>query len=101
MERIEMLNAEGPLPGLTFGCTIRGLGEADLKDEQTRAELRERFIDAGLLVFRDSQVTEDFHLELSRVFGELSIHPLAANLAVPGHPELIALRYERDDETIF
>ena len=95
-----MLNVEAPLPGKTFGCTVRGLSLGDLADEQTRAELRQWFVDAGLLLFCGSEVTDEFHIELSRIFGELYRHPLADNYDVPGYPELIILRCEPGDETV-
>jgi len=92
---------ESPLPGRSFGCTVRGLTLANLDEPDTQAELRRRYIVDGILVFRDSKVTDAFHLALSRLFGELAIHPLAAQIGVPGMPELIRLRYEREEETVY
>ncbi|MBV1916645.1 MAG: TauD/TfdA family dioxygenase [Sphingomonadaceae bacterium] len=51
---------------------------------EIRAELRRLWIEYGLIVFRGSRVTPEFQVDLSEVFGESEIHPVASFQ----HPEI-------------
>jgi taurine dioxygenase len=74
---------------LTFGAIVRGITLEKLKGEENRRRLRELWYQHGLLVFRDNPVTNELHLELSRVFGQLEGHFLKDRI-VEGHPELVS-----------
>ena len=83
--KVEMLQ-----DGLDFGRKICGLRLADLEREDVRNELRAIWLRDGVIAFRDSEVTSQFQIELSKVFGELEVHPVP-ELRTPGCPELITM----------
>jgi taurine dioxygenase len=62
-----------PLP---IAAEIHGLSIAQIQHAETRASLYADWMEHGVLVFRDIPVTNAEHLELSRVFGDLELHPL-------------------------
>jgi taurine dioxygenase len=76
---------------LPFGAIVKGLDPEDLKDAETRRRLRELWIREGVLVFRGLE-GESAHLELSRCFGKLMVHP--SKEAHTANPEIIDLRYK-------
>ena len=78
-----------PLKG-DLGAVVRGLDMSCGIDKNTEEFLVELWLDKGLILFDDCPVTAEQHIELSRCFGELEIHPLTA-LRVPGNDELIQL----------
>lgn len=83
--------------GLGFGKEIVGLTPADIEQDAVRRELRDYWLNDGLLVFRGSEVTAPFQVELSKVFGELEIHPVR-ELVNPDTPELINLLSDQERE---
>lgn len=86
--------------GLGFGREVIGLTPGDIEREAVRRELRDHWLNDGLLVFRGSEVTPDFQIALSRVFGELEVHPVR-ELVTEGTPELITLVSDQDKEGLF
>jgi taurine dioxygenase len=86
--------------GLGFGKQVVGLARQDIDREAVRAELRDYWIRDGLVVFRGSEVTPEFQIALSRVFGELEVHPIP-ELRSADHPELITLVSDKDKEGLF
>jgi taurine dioxygenase len=68
---------------------VKGVNHLPLDDADTRQLLR-AFRDSAVLVFRDLQLTEASHISLTRLFGELLIHPLEF-LRHPEYPEIISL----------
>jgi taurine dioxygenase len=86
--------------GLGFGRQVLGLASNDIEREAVRRELIDYWINDGLILFRDSDVTPEFQIELSRVFGELEIHPIG-ELRDADHPELITLVSDQHKEGLF
>ncbi len=86
-------------PDLTFGKTVRGLTSADIRDEAVRKQLRHHWVVDGMVVFRDGEINEEFHLALSRIFGPLEAHPVKEILTA-GKPELITLVSKPEDATV-
>jgi taurine dioxygenase len=82
-------------PDLPFGRIIRGLTPTAIKDEAVRADLRRHWAEAGFLMFCDSALTEDFHIDLSRVFGPLEVHK-TREFVDTRRPELITIAMEED-----
>ena len=82
-----------------FGALVRGLRMSDLSDVGFVEQLRKTFSTNGVLVFRDTDVTTELHLALSRVFGQLEIHHMKEK-NVPGHPELWELTADAEVEGI-
>jgi taurine dioxygenase len=78
---------------LPFGAIVSGLEFEDLRDTETRRRLRDLWIREGVLVFRSIE-GESAHLELSRCFGKLMVHP--SKEAHTANPEIIDLRYKPD-----
>ena len=58
-------------PDLAFGKTIRGLTSEHIRDPEVCDQLRRHWVEDGMVVFRDGEINEDFHLALSRIFGPL------------------------------
>ncbi len=81
----------GPLsPELSFGKVVSGLQPSDIEQEAMREDLRHLWIQDGLIVFRDGDVTDEFQLDLSRIFGPLEPHPVK-ELQSDKNPDLITL----------
>ncbi len=83
--KVEVLHQD-----LDFGRKILGLRIGDLEREEVREELRDYWRRDGVIAFQDSDVTSEFQIELSKVFGELEVHPVP-ELRTPGCPELITM----------
>lgn len=86
--------------GLGFGRQIIGLTPADIEVDAVRRELRDYWLQDGLIVFRGSEVTPQFQIDLSRIFGELEVHPIP-ELVTDGTPELITLVSDQNKEGLF
>jgi len=86
-------------PELNFGKIIRGLTSRDIEREPVREALRRHWVEDGLVLFRDGEVSEQFQLDLSRIFGPLEKHPIP-ELVDQGNPELITLTSTPDNVTI-
>jgi taurine dioxygenase len=91
--RIEQLS-----PELGFGKIVRGLESADIAKESVRTELRRAWVNDGLLVFRDGEISDDFQVGLSLVFGPLERHPVR-EIQVEANPDLIRLTSVPGDST--
>jgi len=68
--------------------TIRGLRRAQLDDPSVQERLRHHWIQDGLVVFRDGDNDQEFHLTLSKIFGPLAEHPVK-EVMNKDNPELI------------
>jgi taurine dioxygenase len=86
-------------PELNFGKIIRGLTARDIESEEVREALRRHWIEDGLVLFRDGEISEQFQLDLSRIFGPLDKHPVQEILDL-NNPELITLTSAPDNVTI-
>jgi taurine dioxygenase len=74
---------------MPVGAEITGLTPGMETEPAIAAALRAAWVDHGILLFRDVD-TIDYHLSLSRVFGELELHPYP-ELRSDLHPLLIEL----------
>ena len=82
-----------------IGCEIHGLTFDDLDDPQIRQELVGHWVEHGLIVFRGVEGPE-FHVKLSRVFGETQAHP---GVAATGKPmnEVVRITYDPNDADVW
>lgn len=60
---------------LSFGATVRGVTFEALEDEAIRQQLRDLFVDRGMIVFKDMEPTAKMQVAVSKVFGPLKDHP--------------------------
>jgi taurine dioxygenase len=75
-----------------YGAVVQGLTEASLVEERVREDLRALWIEHGLIIFK-GEVSESFHVALSKVFGKVEPHPVK-EVHVPGFPELMNISYD-------
>lgn len=76
------------LPGFVLGAE---------RTPAERAELRSLWLEHGLLLVRDPDVTSESQIAFSRGFGELEAHPLGQTVRSQAHEELLVL--DNRDET--
>ena len=69
------LNIRDLAPDLEFGARVSGLTWDNIGDEALRAQLRQLFVDRGLIVFEDMEPSPKMQVELSKIFGPLKDHP--------------------------
>jgi taurine dioxygenase len=88
---------------MQVGAEIVGLTEANEFDEQTQEDLYATWMEYGLLLFRNI-TTIEHHIELSRCFGELELHPIPSMRAkedplfmTVGGEDASALVYDETD----
>jgi len=86
--------------GLGLGKEIIGLSHDDIARDAVRRELLDYWVADGLIVFRGSTVTPGFQIDLSRILGELEIHPIP-ELRAKENPELITLVSDQNREGLF
>ena len=79
------------------GVELPGLVLGEARTDAERAELRALWLEHGLLLIRDPDVTPESQIEFSRDFGELEAHPLGAAVRSSEHEELLVL--DNRDET--
>ena len=72
MAELQITNLEDDL---SFGARVRGVTIENVFDEGVREQLRQLFVDRGMIVFEDIEQTNKMHVELSKVFGPLKDHP--------------------------
>ena len=59
-------------PGLSFGNRVDGVTWDNIEDEELRAQLRQLFIERGVLVFENMEPSPKMQVALSQVFGPVS-----------------------------
>jgi len=72
MSGIEVSNLRDDL---NFGARVRGANWETLADPAVRKQLKELFVERGMIVFEDMEPTAKMQVELSTVFGPLKDHP--------------------------
>ena len=84
--------------GVAPGVLVSGLSRADIDDSSVCRQLRELWIDQGVIVFRGLSGTET-HMALSRVFGILTAHPSGVSRNAE-HPELSDIHFRPGDANV-
>ncbi len=85
-----------PLRDAAFGAEVRGL-DPDRIDDTDRSRLRQAFLDHGLLLMKGLEaISPEQHVELSRIFGVPTIHPIPT-IRLAECPEIIVLEAEGGD----
>ncbi|WP_340317990.1 TauD/TfdA dioxygenase family protein [Rhizorhabdus argentea] len=79
------------VPLESVGIQIVGLDLGRLNDPALREELYTLWLEHGIILFRGTGATREQHLELSRVFGPLEVHPIP-KVRVPGQEELVEIK---------
>jgi taurine dioxygenase len=74
-----------PLSG-RIGAEVDGVDLTKL-DDGLFAEVHQAFLDHGVIVFRDQQLSHENLIEFGRRFGDLDVHPIAVGMEE--YPEII------------
>lgn len=77
-----------------YGVNVHGLRLGDLTDSATCEALRALWAEHGLVVFK-TDPSPELQIAVSKIFGELDIHP-AKEILVEGRPELLHLRHDQE-----
>ena len=80
--------------GAYLGAEISGIDLSKPIDMETADLLRDQLLEHQVLIFRDQDISIEAQLEFGRMFGELSVHPLAPN--DKNTPELIVFDNDQD-----
>ena len=77
-----------------LGAEVCGVNVAMPMSEQQFGEIYQAFLDHGILLFRNQDVTREQHIEFSRRFGELDRHDALPRDRHPQYPELLMVTNE-------
>ncbi len=78
------------IPTGTVGAMIDGVDIAAGLDDQQFTELREAFIEHGVIFLRDQHITPDQHVEFAHRWGEINVNRFFR--PVDGHPLIAEVR---------
>ena len=84
-----------PISG-ALGAEILGVDLAAGIDDETFARIRETFLEHGVIVIRDQDLTPEQHLAAARRFGPINVNRFFT--PVDGHPEVAEVRKEPDQK---
>jgi len=82
-----------------LGAEVCGVDVAKAMSESTFGEIYHAFLQHGILLFRDQDITREQHIEFSRRFGELDRHEALPRDRHPRYPELLMVTNEPSDGT--
>jgi taurine dioxygenase len=77
-----------------IGAEIRGLDLSISLDNEAFAGVHQAFLDWGVLVFREQELSRDQHKSFARRFGNLHTHPM--NNKGTGDPEVLVVKTTED-----
>ncbi len=77
-----------------LGAEVCDIDVAAPMSEVAFGEIYKAFLDHGILLFRDQDITREQHIEFSRRFGELDKHESLPQDRHPDHPELLLVTNE-------
>jgi taurine dioxygenase len=77
-----------------LGAEVCDIDVAWPMGERQFGEIYKAFLDHGILLFRNQDVTREQHIEFSRRFGELDRHEALPRDRHPGYPELLMVTNE-------
>ena len=77
------------------GALISGVQLGDIDDE-TFGEIRRALNEHCVVFFRDQELTVEQHIAFGRRFGELDVHPAAANAT--GHAEILVISADENSD---
>ncbi len=86
-------------PELSFGAVVRGLSMDQITEERVREDLRRLWAQDGLLLFREGEISDEFQVALSKVFGPLGEHPVR-EVQSDANPDLIRITSLPGDSTV-
>ena len=72
-----------------LGAEVCGVNVSQPMNEAFFGEIYKAFLDYGILLLRDQDITREQHIEFSRRFGELDRHESLPRDRHPDHPELL------------
>lgn len=75
-----------------LGLELMGVDLSKPLDARTEQEIRDAWIDAGVLLFRNAVHSPEEHMQFSTIFGELEPSAIK-NIRDPDYPYLITLAY--------
>ena len=59
----------------SFGSRVSGINWGNINDEDLREQMRQLFIQRGVIVFEDMEPSPRLQVELSKIFGPIKDHP--------------------------
>jgi taurine dioxygenase len=77
-----------------LGAEVCDVDVAGAMSEQQFGEIYRAFLDNGILLFRNQDITREQHIEFSRRFGELDRHEALPRDRHPQYPELLMVTNE-------
>lgn len=77
-----------------LGAEVCDIDVAGAMSEQRFGEIYRAFLDNGILLFRNQDITREQHIEFSRRFGELDRHDALPRDRHPQYPELLMVTNE-------
>lgn len=77
-----------------LGAQVCGVDLAAPMSEAEFGDIYQAFLDHGILLFRDQDITREQHIQFSRRFGELDRHESLPRDRHPLHPELLLVTNE-------
>ncbi len=78
----------------SLGAEVCGVDASRATSEQAFGEIYRAFLDHGILLLRNQQLTREQHIEFSRRFGELDRHDALPRDRHPQYPELLMVTNE-------
>ncbi|NCF36745.1 MAG: TauD/TfdA family dioxygenase [Gammaproteobacteria bacterium] len=79
-----------------LGAEISGVDIAAGVDEEQFAELRQAYVDYGVIFLREQDITPDQHIEFARRWGDINVNRFFQ--AVATHPMIAEVRKEADQK---
>lgn len=76
----------------TIGAEIHGVNLAEPLSPGLRAEIYGALLSWKVIFFRDQRISTEQHLDFSRNFGELEVHPFSP--VDPVHPEVLKITHD-------
>jgi taurine dioxygenase len=78
----------------TIGAEVSGIDMAQPLSSEQQQTLYQALLTWKVVFFRDQEISREQHLEFSRNFGELEVHPFAPH--ADGYPEILALSHDAE-----
>ena len=83
--------------GAKLGAEIHGLDLKEPMDPKTFSALESALVEHKVIVVRDQHLTTEQHVEMSRMFGELEVHPMRPQ---GEFPEILVLDNHKDNPVL-